>query len=249
MRLSMPTQIPHKRIVFFPFTVALSLLIVLCTGGALYKSLLSFSEEDIQEYKTLRANTDPNYTSKNAPYTATQQHSQAHKDIWFMDNGQRLHLLLRSADTELILSHDDQETEVVENMINMTCFMQEELYYELPDGREVLRQPDGQFVLRHAKNAKETSELDIKNLKPMQVIRYMQADKASYFYQAERLEAENVKISRYIAPSHILINSLDGLTPLLKGVARSIEFSLANREIKFTAHQFKALLHSTKRPL
>jgi hypothetical protein len=240
----------RPKILFLGITL-ISILLIFGVCALFYRFLFSFDALEHKEYWELMAKADPKKSEATAiPYTATQQHRQAHKDFWFMKNGQRLQLRLRSADTELVLDHHDEQTEVLEHMRDVKCFLQEELYYVLPDGSEAIQQPDGQITLRHhEKNQILTQISDISQLKPMQIIRYMEADTATYYYQTDHFIAEHVKVSRFAAPGHALLESINGLKPMMSGIAQSVEFSLVGKDLNFTAYQLKATLHSTGRSL
>lgn len=213
---------------------------------AAYPLIFTFGSKDKKEYWQLMADANPAHaTAPSTPYIAKQQHRQAHKDIWFNDKGQRLHMYLRSADSELVLDHHDNTTEVVEHMYRVKCYMQEEIYYVLPDGREVEYRSNGQLRLRHG--TQENLVFDSKKLKPMQIIRYMEAEKAAYYYHGDRFVADQVQISQFSVAGHSLIESISGLKPLMSGIAKSAEFSLVGNDLHFKAHQLKAKLNGSKR--
>jgi len=232
----------------FPIITLLSLLILLSALALSFHFLFSFGDADHDQYWSLMRQADPKQSSTESPYTAKQHHQQVCKEIWFLQDNQRLKLRIVSADTELVLDHHDDKTEVVELMRDVTCYMQEELYYLLPNGGEVIRQPDGQFVARNqtSKKAFADAVIDINVLKPMQAIRYLKADSAAYYYSKESCIVKDAQILRFIMPGHILVESLKGIHPLMSGVAKSAEFSLQGGDLHFTAHQFKAILHSKK---
>lgn len=227
----------------FPL-ITLSCLLILCAVILLsYQKLVVYETADIEAYQALMRTIDPKKPENQpAPYTAKQQHRHTHKDLWFVKAGQRLQLRLRSTDTDLVLDHQDDTTEVIEYMHGVTCCMQEELYYLLPDGKEVQRRPDGLFFTRHRNADDPTASIEINGaiLRPMQVIRYMEADAATYYYQTDRFTAENVKMSRFIAPGHSLVELSKDLKPFMSGVARSVEFSLVGNDLNFTAYHMKA---------
>lgn len=231
----------------FPYIIVLSMVILCIACVWSFYAFSTFTFSDIKEYSELVKSTDPkNLKEDSQPYVSTQQHRSTHKDIWFTQSGQRLQLRLRSADTQLVLEHQDRNTQIVEHMQDVTCFIQEELYYLLPDGREVIRQANGTLVPRrhNVSNLEVIIETDTNALKPMQVVRYLEADKASYYYQTDRFFAEQVHVSRVVAPGHKLIDSVKGLKPIMTGLARSAEFSIVGNELNFTAYQLKATLHS-----
>lgn len=230
----------------YPFITILSLLIFcgICTWS--YIALTAYSPTDVEEYEALVKSTDPSKSEdKSQSYTSTQQHRSTHKDIWFTQGGQRLQLRLRSQGTQLVLEHQENKTQIVEHMKGVTCCIQEELYYVLEDGREVRRKTDGSLVSRQHNPKDVESIVDAGNstLKPMQVIRYLEADVASYYYQTDRFTAEQVHVSRIVIPGHELIESIKDYKPIMTGLARSVEFALVGNELNFTAYQLKATLY------
>jgi hypothetical protein len=234
----------------FTFLTIFSIVALFAIGIFSFFQLGSFTNEDVEEYENLIKSTNPQDTDKNLqPYTSTQQHRTTHKDIWFTQGDQRLQLRLRSKDTRLVLEHQDNNVQVVEHMQGVTCYIQEELYYVTKDGRELKLKDNGSYVLRKSdsKDAREIKLTDKISPTPMQVIRYLEADNASYYYQSDRFLAEQVHVIRVAVPGHTLTESLKGLIPLMSGIARSVEFTLADNELNFTAYQLKATLHGSER--
>lgn len=221
--------------------VSLGLFFALLIGVSYF--LFSFDERHVLEYRTLMENTDNAKKENQAPYTSTQQHRGALKEVLFTKK-QRLQMRLLSDDTELVLDHHEGHTEVIERMKNVTCCMQEELFYQLSDGREAILQENGKITLRDS-----PTQLVPENeqLKPMQLLRYMKADRAIYYYETDRLIAEEVKIQRFIAPGHQLISVVADLKPLMTGIATTVEFSLGSNDFNFVAHELKATLETSKR--
>jgi len=230
----------------FPWITCLSISILVVMTSWLFLNLFSPHESHQIEYRNLMAATDPTQNeNKLQPYTATQQHRQTRKDFFFIQKGQRLQMQLISGDSELILDHHDEATEIVEKMRDVVCVMQEELYYLLSDGREFLLNKDGKIESRNGKekNLADVSQGDISKAIPMQLFRYLEADQALYYYQTERFEAKQAQISKYIAPGHQLINSVNGLDPLMTGMAASVAFKADAGLPEFTAVKFKVILN------
>jgi hypothetical protein len=207
-----------------------------------FRSFMRIKPEDVQEYRQLIENSDLGQAkNKSSPYTAKQQRDDIQKDISFMQGGERLQLRLIAVESQLVLDQHDGETALLEQMRDVHCYMQEELYFVLPDGREALRQSDGQLLIRHAdpKNPSSWLPQKVPNLKPMQVIRYLQADEATYYYKTDEFVAQQVALSRFAVPGHQLVELHEG-KPLMNGVAEKVEFSLAGKDLNFKAYQLKA---------
>ena len=80
--------------------------------------------------------------------------------------------------------------------------------------------------------------------RPMQIIRQLKADSATYHYQKDLFIAENVQITRYLIPGSELVESLEGGKLLMTGLAKRVEFSLKGSEPNFKAHQLKSSIYS-----
>ena len=184
-------------------------------------SLVTYHEEDSRLYQQLIESEDPNHLNDASPYKAKQQRQAIQKDIFFTQKEERLQLRLISAEAELILDHHDDETEIIEQMHDVKCYMQEELFYVLPDGRK-------------------TQAADAEGVKAMQIIRYLEAEAASYHYKSEKFKAENVKISRYAVQGHQLEDFNQAAKLIMDGLAKKVEFSLSGKDLNFKAHQLKA---------
>lgn len=230
----------------FRFITNLSLCLFLGLLVLFGYSLFSFGDRDRQEYWTLMKQADPTLlNSSSTPYTAKQQHHRVRKDIWFLQDSQRLKLRLASANAELVLDHHDNQTEVIEKMEDVVCCIQEELYYVMPNGNEIKKLPNGLFMKRKGDpyNPDDLVIVESANLTPKQVIRYLEAKTASYYYQGNRVIAYDVKLSQFIAPGHLLLETWKNLKPTLTGTASSVEFSVAGKDLNFNAENMKAAFY------
>lgn len=220
--------------------------------GIMVLNLFITTEADIQAYQKLKEAANPKAMElQDAAYTAKQLRSKLLKEVLFTQGNDRLKLRLTGHDSSLIFDHFEGQTAIVERINDVKCWMQEELYFLLPDGREAVRQSNGKLLIRHADPKQEASWVqgDLKGMKPMQIIRYMEADAADYYYKTDKFVAEQVKLSRHIVPGHELITSVEGYKQIMKGVAQSIEFSLAGKDLNFKAIQLKAAFYGNGRSL
>lgn len=208
----------------------------------LWKVFLVTSEDQIAYAHLVQEANPINSSTKVGPYTAQQQRKGVQKDVLLMQGNERLQLRLTSQEAVMIFDHQVDETQLIEKMHGVKCWMQEELFYLLPDGREALLQDNGKLLIRHEdpQNRKGWVEASTKGVKPMQILRYLEADDAVYFYKSEQVVAENVQVSRFILPGHTLIDDLTSYKPHIKGKAKKVEFSLSGKEINFKAYQLKA---------
>ena len=107
--------------------------------------------------------------------------------------------------------------------------IQERLYYVLPNGKlafEVLN-------LTSKNSSDQTTPI------PFQAISYFEADVALYSFRHESLSAEQVLLTRYTLPSHVLPLSFTEAAPEMTGTARHIDFSLKDRKFNLQAQGFK----------
>jgi hypothetical protein len=206
-------------------------------------TLAKISPQDIQNYRDLVENVSLKKGSV-APQSTEQKRTRIQKEIVFTQASNRLLLRLKSDEAELILQNENQKAEIIEKMHGVTCLMQEELYYLLSDGREATLQENGKLLVRSVEPKEKPSWIALesvqKELVPMQIVRYLEAKDATYYYHADRLVAENVKICRFAVPGHQLIDSIANLKPMMQGTAATVEFSLEGKELNFKAHQLKA---------
>lgn len=238
--------------IYFKATFAVAIMLFLAFLFACVYALFSVNSSDEKAYRKLVESANPvNSDAKISPYTARQQRRGVQKDVLFTQGNDRLQMRLTSSDSVLVLDHQDNGTEILEKMQEVKCFMQEELYYLLPDGREALKQPNGKLLIRHSdiKDPSSWIEPNYPGIQPMQHVRYMEADNATYYYKSDRCVADKVKLSRFTAPGHDLLHSVEGFKPSMTGIARKAEFSMAGKDLNFTAYQMKATFYEAGSPL
>jgi hypothetical protein len=84
---------------------------------------------------------------------------------------------------------------------------------------------------------------------PKQLIRYMEADSATYHYKTEELIADHVKLFRYLMPGHQFISSFEKTQPLMQGTAEQIQFCFGDQNTQFKARGFQAIIQTLGKPL
>lgn len=210
----------------FPGAWMMALVLLCACAMYLYFTLGRIDDGDRVAYRKLSQSLDG--TEVASAYTSKQQRRGLQKDLLYNDKGQRLQMRLRSAVAELALDHHDGKVDIVENMSGVTCYIQEELFYQLSDGREAVRQADGRLLIKHAKPEDQISwvSMDAPGVEAMQVVRFFESDRASYYYKNGRLVAENVKVLRYLAPGHTIEEALQQKVLIMSGVASFAEFNL-----------------------
>ncbi|MBA3816657.1 MAG: hypothetical protein H0X29_09115 [Parachlamydiaceae bacterium] len=239
----------RSKITSLHFTKTIAAVCILFVGvvAFLWMKLANFDSSSEAAYHKLMQSQDDlgnNYTSR-------QRREGVEKDFFFSENGQRLQMRLQSARTELALDHHDDQTEVVEQMHDVVCCIQEELFYKLSDGREALKQEDGRLLIKHA-DPKEANSWIISmdaSAKPMQVIRLVKADVAFYYYKNSQFIAEDVRVTHYVASGHSIEQAAKSMYPIMGGVATWVEFSLGGNGINFKAYKLKAKFYAPRRGL
>ena len=134
--------------------------------------------------------------------------------------------------------------------------VQKELFYTRNGQRLQLRltskeaimvlehQPEGNFLIEKMNDVKcwMQEELSVSEGRPYQVLRYLEADTATYSYKNDEVVASDVKIYRYTLPGHELPKHFGGVKPSMKGHAEAVQFSMAGKEVQFKAQKLKASL-------
>lgn len=220
--------------------VTASFFLFFVLGAGLWQ-MSRLDSEDIDNYHEIISIFDSSAQPQLTAYQANQDKVQLQKDIVFTHKEQPLHLKLCAKSSRLIYERYHDRNEVVEKMNGVTCLMQEELYYIMPDGREVVIREGGKLRLRHADPSDAASWIspDTPDLLPMQMLRYLEADKAVYHYKDDLFAAEEVSFFRYTAPGHQIVDGLTHDRLLMEGIADKIEFSLSSH-LNFKAHGLQA---------
>lgn len=179
-------------------------------------------EKDQSAYLRLMEQTDIERAESAMTYKAQQTRFNVHKHFLFVKNHQRLQACLRSRSSELVISQQGHQGEMVEHFKQMTCQMQEALVYVDP----------------HIKENKASSTI------AKQYVRYVEADEASYHYDTQQLFAQQALLSRYILAGHDLVSSFKQFNPFMKGKASSVELILNSEQPAFKARGFEGFWHS-----
>lgn len=231
----------------YPKALWVSLVMLGLFSWCMFNVMVHTSPEDRAEYLNLMSQSDSNIKSNQAsPYSVAQNRTGIRKDYYFTQGVDRLHLRVLSEKASLMMHQGGAGSSLMEKMQNVNCFMQEELFYQLPNGKEAVKRPDGQLSLRHDKAEKPQPipPEEVIGALPMQTIRYFNAKEASYHYQSGQFTGQTVQIMHYTAPGHELPLSDIAPSTKIKGSADSIEFSLNNGEPNFNAFGFKAQLRT-----
>lgn len=223
----------RRRIHFFP-VVSGAFLLLGATISFVVMQLGSYTPADKEEYEALVGGVSSEQEGRQISY---QQRQQVQKDFFFHREGVQHHLALKSKSAQLALQKENGETEVVEKMHGVSCYVQEELILLLPNGKEGILQADGRYKING-----ENLIGDYPGAVKAQRVVLFEADEASYFYQSEKLIGEQVKVRRYLASGHSLDENMKELKPMSRGTADKIELNIGREGIKFKADLMKASL-------
>ena len=151
-------------------------------------------------------------SSSVSEYEGHQSRTGVTKNIWYTPSGkeERLHFKMISDFSELKFIHKNTSSVVVEDLSNVKCLMQESL------GED------------------ETGTF--------QQIRLLNAKEATYNYTSSVFNAESVFLDIYRIPGHDLpsLEKLSNYSPFLKGIAKTVTFTLEGGALNFEASQLKA---------
>ncbi len=231
----------------FKTPLLVSLLALFLIGGTIGVGLLKLRPRDFKIYQQLVESSKPSKQGSLISYSQ-QARENVSKEIWFQEDVP-LHCRIHCKASELFFFHDEKnKVEIVEEMEDVQGILQEELFYLLPDGREVLKKRTGKFLARGADPAVDASWIDCvtSDLTPMQMVRYFEAEKASYNYNTQLFVGEVVKLWKYRLPGHTPPTSLETEFPSMQGTAKSVEFTVKGEEFQFTAKELKATFDPKK---
>jgi hypothetical protein len=85
-------------------------------------------------------------------------------------------------------------------------------------------------------------ELLYLNGRPMQNIRYLEAEKASYNFHTRLFLAQGVKFWKYQLEGHNPPETIENAQLLMQASADSVEFSMISKDLDFKAHRMRAMI-------
>jgi hypothetical protein len=205
----------------FLFATAIALLI------------LREKREDHAIYAELISSSEPALVEEDAAH-----YTRFHvcKEIWSQENPS-LYCSIASHQSDLFFLKREKEFIALEKLQKVECVMQEELYYLLPGGEEAIFS-NGQIKLR--KEPERPLNYKKEELIPMQIVRRIVADQASYNYNSHLFSAEKVLLWKYRLPGHAPVYSFEAHSPLIEAAAQNIEFVIQGGRLDFKAQEMKA---------
>lgn len=173
------------------------------------------TESDFRAYRTNLQQSRA--FTKTAP-PVCQKRSMVCKDIWFSNEGsERLHYRIESAASSLNLQPVKSKVEVIEQLHDMRCWMQDKIV---------------KTAGSHGAN---------------QQSRYFTANQGVYHFLSQSLVADQATLSLYrITGEHLPeIGRLPAASPFLKGNAEQIKMLVSGKTPLFQAYNFKASMNNS----
>ncbi len=232
----------------FRIKIFLFIIIFLVSLMLVVVFLFGISPKDYLSYHKLMESSQPQrYLNTSPKNESLQKRQNVTKNIWFTDNNKRMRFWLKSETSELSLFQENNSICVIENMYNVTGFMQQKLYYTLLDGREVIENSSGSYFVRGLENTNELIPLnEISELIPMQQVRYFTANQASYHFKNRTFLANDVTIYVYKTPGHQLTLTYNPENTIMEGTAESAEFTFFHETPSVKMYNLDASFYSKK---
>ncbi len=130
--------------------------------------------KDVDAYYLLETKKAELSQTKNLATTQQSRHGVL-KDIYLVEDHQRLHYRVRSVSSILTLVPRTGRFDLYEKLENIDCWLQDKLYYD----------PKGQH--------------------PMQQMKHLKAKEGTYDYTSSQFLAGSVDLSLYRVPGHLLV--------------------------------------------
>lgn len=214
-----------------PFLIACSIFALLIISVGFFISQIR--EEDVLAYHQLLENSEAGTKKSDLLAFSRQTREGVTKQIWH----ETKHIRIESGESELFFFHQDNQIEIVEELATVRSAIQEEVYYVLPNGKEAVKHEDGHFYLRGGETLIDPTQ---SGLKPMQLVRYLEAEKACYNYNTQLFSARVVKLWKYRLEGHQMAIEFDEQSPIMSGTAHRVEFSLQGKDLDFHAYRMRA---------
>lgn len=196
---------------FKALLILLSSLLVLGLGLIVFP----IKERDRIQYAELCKSSNPETNEALLSYSE-QKRKGVRKQVWYQDEDP-LYFRIEGQESELFFFRQNNRVEIVEELTDVTCIMQEDLFYE--------------------------------GEKPMQRVRYLKAERASYNYSSHLFVAENVHLWKYQLEGHTPPDNIEHAKALMRATAQSVEFTLKGNKLNFIAHQMKATVNGKEKIL
>lgn len=221
----------HNFVYRWPFFFWLSLLLAFA-GLLAVKSVKSSSQEGDQLHEIIDSaprNIRKQQRKEHRELTH-QTRNEVTKEIIVVDGPLRRVVELTSESSDIQVVSKRPHMRVVETFYNVKGTVQNELFYLLPDGKEVVYGDDNKLYYRNKKPLEEG--YDLSKLTPKQHFRYFEAVKASYDFHTNQLLAYDVKFWNFTAYGHHKVEDPLALEANAEGEAARLAFYVSRNNAK-----------------
>lgn len=111
-------------------TVIITSIITFGFWALIFWNLFTINQEDAEQYQKLIAKKNHLENSFSSQGQITQTRHDVQKDIWFIDEEDRLHFRLHSKTSYLQICLNHKKLQLQETLENLKCWAQDKLYYD-----------------------------------------------------------------------------------------------------------------------
>jgi len=188
--------------------------IVILFGAVVFR--LCFFEPDALAYNAILDTANPSRHTDADCYGGAQLRENVQKVFWKKEG---LKAVLCCSKAQLLFEKESVGQNFFEKMQEVSCVMQEALFYRFPDGSKTTQPTE--------------------NAIPFQLIRCIEAKTATYDYAKETLEAKEVTTRLFAVAGHALPDELPVEQPLAVGSADKVSITMVDHSLRFEAEQVK----------
>lgn len=157
------------------------------------------------------------------------------KSMWYMKDALQHQIQVRGSRSELGIYLVKSETRIIETLYNVKGVMQQELYYTLDNGVELVFVDEGKYRKRSQSDA-EYMLLEEGKVHPWQRCKYFEAAKAVCDFHANTIIFYDATFWTYTVAGHAIVLEPKNLSPQSMGKARMMTLRLRdNKTADFTA--------------
>jgi hypothetical protein len=208
--------------------------------------LASVGSPDVALYYELLESSQASSRREQLELSGRQERQGVRKMVVMSKKTGRHMLRLFCEKSTLRFSLNSKGGDLVEEMDNVLCDQQEGLFYQFPGGKVLEKQANGRLLAVGGDEADQASwfDIDTPGLQPMQRVRHVDAEKATYYYKRDLLSAETVNLTRFTEVSHRMPDAWEVISPMMHGMAESVKFSMVGSDPSFKAYHLKLTLYS-----
>ena len=189
---------------FLPITVFV--ISTIC----LVSFLVYVDQEDRILYAQLVAESSPTSISIPENMSQVQEREKISKFVAFSEGYSRKTFKIISDASEVNYLNERGDQHFIENMHQVKCFLQEDLYYVTPEGKEVARDSSGTFHFRETKENRGNDLNDSLNMKENLIDLSLAKGKKREFSSGKEVEGQAYQGLSYKEDQHNLTHNSEG---------------------------------------